>query len=85
MDVDKWLVSRFGRLTPVRISAGFPVECELGWGPEAVWTLGRKDKSLVLTGKRNTNSRVTNPLRNKHQLSYPQQYRRRCEVISITS
>ena len=38
MDVDEWLVSRFGRLTPVRIYAGIPVEYEFGWAPEGVRT-----------------------------------------------
>ena len=61
MNGDEWLVSRFGRLTSVSTSAGIPVECEVGWAPEAVWMLGRRDKSLILTRKRTTNSRMTNP------------------------
>jgi len=66
MDVDERLVSRFGRLTPMRISAGIPVDCEVGWAKETVWMLGRKDKSLILTGKRTTNSRMTNPWHNEY-------------------
>jgi hypothetical protein len=74
MAADEWLVSRFGHLTPVGISPGFPVECEVGWLPEAVWTFGRKDKSRILAGTRTTNSHMTNPWRNEYRLSYPQLY-----------